>query len=273
MKHLALLASVYALITALALPGAILAQEETAPTATETTPAEPAAQGPAAGQPAPAEPAPAPADPAPADPSPAQAAPAQEAPAPAEPAQPAPQFLADERTESQDAKPKAVASANGAVTIADFNFAPATITINQGDTVTWTNDGPTPHSATSPDGAFDTGIFPRGQSRSHTFDQAGTFAYICTPHPFMKGTVVVQAAQTGGDDTTGSGSGDTGTGTTGGADTGAGAAQSDDGPTLPNTGSDSGALLLLGGLMLLLGIAVHRRSTAREPGPAGRIGW
>jgi LPXTG-motif cell wall-anchored protein len=267
MKHLALLASVYALIAALALPGAILAQEEAAPTATETTPADPGAEDPAAAQPAPAAPAPAP---APAAPEPAQSAPAQAAPAPAEPAQPEPQFLADENAEPKAAKPKAVAAANGAVTIADFNFAPATITINQGDTVTWTNNGPTPHSATSPDGAFDTDIFPKGQSRSHTFDQAGTFAYICTPHPFMKGTVVVQAAQTGSGDTSGSGSG-TGTGTAGGA--GTEAAQADDGPTLPNTGSDSEALLLLGGLMLLLGIAVHRRSAAREPRPAGRIGW
>jgi LPXTG-motif cell wall-anchored protein len=272
MKHLALLASVYALIAALALPGAILAQEEAAPTATETTPAEPAGEDPAPGQPAPA-PAPAQGAPAPAQaaPDPAQGAPAQGAPAPAEPAQPEPQILGDENAEPQAAKPKAVAAANGAVTIADFNFAPATVTINQGDTVTWTNNGPTPHSATSPDGAFDTGIFPKGQSRSHTFDQAGTFAYVCTPHPFMKGTVVVQAAQTGSDDSSGSGSGNTGASGDGG--TTGDAAQADDGPTLPNTGSDSGALLLLGGLMLLLGIAVHRRSAAREARPAGRIGW
>ena len=61
------------------------------------------------------------------------------------------------------------------------------------------------------------------------------------------------------------------TGTTG--DTGATASQADGGPALPNTGGDSGALLALGGLMLLLGLAVHRRAAAREPRPAGRIGW
>lgn len=247
MKHLALLASVYALVAALVLPGTILAQEETPPpaTETETTPAEPAPA-----EPAPAEPAPAPAEPA--------------------PAEPAPQFLADEREETPEPAPKAVAAANGSVTISDFTFSPGTITINVGDTVTWVNNGPTPHSATSSSGAFDTGIFSKGQSRSHTFSEAGTFAYICTPHPFMKGTVVVQAAQTSGGgsegDATGSGSADTG------AAAGTTAAQ-DDGPTLPNTGSDSGALLMLGGLMLLLGIAVHRRSAEREPRPEGRIGW
>ena len=245
MKHLALLASVYAVVAALVLPGTILAQEETPPAA-ETEPAPAAQAAP------PAEPAPAP-EPAP----------------PAEPAPPPePQVLADEREAAPEAAPKAVAAANGSVTISDFTFSPGTITVNQGDTVTWVNNGPTPHSATSSNGAFDTGIFSKGQSRSHTFSEAGTFAYICTPHPFMKGTVVVQAAQTSGGEGDASGSGS--------ADTGAAAGTTeaqDEGPTLPNTGSDSGALLILGGLMLLLGVAVHRRSAEREPRPAGRIGW
>ena len=233
MKHLALLASVYALIAALVLPGSILAQEDAAPAAeTETAPAEQAAPPP---EPTPAEPAPA--EPAPAEPAPA----------------PEPQFLADERDEAPERAPKAVAAASGSVTISDFTFSPGTITINQGDTVTWVNNGPTPHSATSSSGVFDTGIFPKGQSRSHTFNEAGTFAYICTPHPFMKGTVVVQAAQT-------SGGAEEPSGETGGAaGTGATAAQ-DEGPTLPNSGADAGALLILGGLMLLLGIAVRRRT-------------
>jgi LPXTG-motif cell wall-anchored protein len=80
----------------------------------------------------------------------------------------------------------------------------------------------------------------------------------------MKGTVVVQAAQTGGGgETGGSGGGGNGDGSSGGAtgDT-AGGAQADGGPALPNTGADSGALLVLGGLMLLLGIAVHRRASS-----------
>jgi|SRR5687768_2357619 len=250
MKHLALLASVYAVVAVLVLPGTILAQEETAPAGTETAPAEQAAPPP--------EPAPAP-EPAPVEPAPAE-------PAPAEPAPPEPQFLADERAEAPDPKPKAVAAASGSVTISDFSYSPGTITINQGDTVTWVNNGPTPHSATSSSGAFDTGIYPKGQSRSHTFNEAGTFAYICTPHPFMKGTVVVQASQTsGGTDDESSGAAT--------ADTGDATAAQDEGPTLPNSGADSGALLILGALMLLLGIAVHRRSAEREPRPAGRIGW
>jgi plastocyanin len=252
MKHLALLASVYALVAALVLPASILAQDEATQSQTETAPAEQAAPA----EPAPAEPAPAESPPAPAESAPAPAAPAP-APEPA-PAPPEPQPLADERPESPDSRTKAVAAQSGSVTIVDFNFSPGTITVNQGDTVTWVNDGPTPHSATSQDGVFDTGIFPAGQSRSHTFNEAGTFAYICTPHPNMRGTVVVQASQSGGGDT--SSEGDTG----GAGDTGGTAAQ-DDGPSLPNSGADAAALLILGALMLLLGIAVHRRADNLRP--------
>jgi LPXTG-motif cell wall-anchored protein len=257
MKHLALLASVYVVIVALALPSSLLAQEETAP-ATETTAAAPAPP-----EQAPAEPAPAPAEPAP-----------QPAPAPAEPAPPEAQLLADERAEAEAPAPRAVAAASGSVTVADYSFAPATITISQGDTVTWTNNGPTPHSATATGGSFDTGIFPAGQSRSQTFNEAGSFSYFCTPHPQMKGTVVVQASQSGGTDDETSSGGSGGDDTTGdGGTAGAEASQADDGPTLPNTGGDAGPLLLLGALMLMLGVALDRRARADRPQPAGRIGW
>jgi plastocyanin len=257
MRHLALLVAVYALTAALVLPSTLFAQENAEapappPATTETAPAAPQATTPQA------EPAPAPA--APVAPAPAAAEPA--------PAAPEPQVLADERDE---AEPRALAAASGTVTVVDFSFNPGTITINQGDTVTWTNNGPTPHSATEPNGAFDTGIFPAGESRSHTFDEAGSFSYICTPHPNMRGTVVVQAAQSGGD-TPDSSSGDTGDTTTGGDTTGE-AAQAGGGPTLPRSGADAGALLLLGALMILLGTAVHRRARADQPHPAGRIGW
>jgi LPXTG-motif cell wall-anchored protein len=214
MRHLVLLATAYALVCALVLPGSILA----AP---------------------PAEPAPAP--------------PAELAPPP-----PEPQVLADETEEAPPAPPKKVfAAASGGVTIADFSFSPGSLTINPGDTVTWVNNGPTPHSATANNGSFNTGILKAGQSGSHTFDQAGTFTYYCQPHPFMKGTIVVQAAQAQRDN---GGAGSSESGTTGSSDTGATAAQADDAPTLPNTGGDAARLLILGGLMLLLGFAVHRRT-------------
>ena len=141
--------------------------------------------------------------------------------------------------------------------------------------MTWNNNGPTPHSATANNGSFDTGILKKGQSSSHTFNEAGSFSYFCKPHPFMKATVVVQAAQSGSGGTSGSGSGDTGgsSAPSGGGATAAASQSGDGGPALPDTGADSGALLVLGGLMLLLGIGMHRRTAAQKPRPAGRIGW
>jgi hypothetical protein len=81
------------------------------------------------------------------------------------------------------------------VSIVDFAFEPATVTINVGDSVTWTNDGDAPHTATA-EGEFDTGILNSGESDSVTFNEAGEFDYICSVHPDMTGTVVVEAAGT-----------------------------------------------------------------------------
>jgi LPXTG-motif cell wall-anchored protein len=278
MKHLALLAAIYALIAALVLPSSLFASEDADPAtadtpAAETTPAEEAPVAPTEPAPAPDQPAPAPGQPPAAPEEPAapteQPAAATEQPA----ATPAPPEEPEEPARNRRDRTAARAAANGSVTIADFQFTPSSISVDQGDTVTWTNNGPTAHSATAPDGSFDTGIFPAGQSRSHTFDEAGTYSYICTPHPNMHGTIVVRASQSGGD-TPDSSAGEGG-GTGGSSDTGTGAeaAQSDGGPSLPNTGADAGALLALGALMVLLGVAVHRRARAEQPRPAGRIGW
>jgi LPXTG-motif cell wall-anchored protein len=82
------------------------------------------------------------------------------------------------------------------VTIADFQFTPATVTIHVGDTVTWVNHGPSAHTATANNGSFNTGVLQKGQSASHTFTTAGNFTYICSIHPFMHGTIVVLANTT-----------------------------------------------------------------------------
>ena len=89
-------------------------------------------------------------------------------------------------------------AANQGVTIDNFAFSPATVTVNVGDTVTWTNaeGGGIPHTATSDTGAFDTGSIADGASAAITFSTAGTFPYHCTIHPTMLGTVIVQQATT-----------------------------------------------------------------------------
>ena len=77
------------------------------------------------------------------------------------------------------------------VKISNFAFDPSSLTVKVGTTVTWTNQDSAPHTITSDAGDWDSGQLSNGQSFSHTFDQAGTFAYHCSVHPSMTGTIVV----------------------------------------------------------------------------------
>jgi plastocyanin len=79
-----------------------------------------------------------------------------------------------------------------AATVQDFNFSPATLELRAGTTVTWTNEGQMVHTVTAEDGSFDSGEIQPGERRSITFSRPGIYAYHCTPHPFMKGRVVVK---------------------------------------------------------------------------------
>jgi plastocyanin len=77
------------------------------------------------------------------------------------------------------------------VSIADFSFIPASVTVSVGGVVTWTNADSTTHTVTFNEGP-DCGRLNNAATASRTFDAAGTFAYHCAIHPSMKGTVVVQ---------------------------------------------------------------------------------
>ena len=90
-----------------------------------------------------------------------------------------------------DAVPEA-AAADGGVTIADFAFDPGDLTVSAGDTVTWTNDDGTEHTVTSDDDAFDSGDISGGDTFEQTFDEAGEFAYHCSIHSQMSGTITVE---------------------------------------------------------------------------------
>jgi plastocyanin len=93
------------------------------------------------------------------------------------------------------AAPRVDAADTVSVDISGFAFQPGTVTIQVGDTVTWTNNDDTAHTATSTDNPalFDGEMAP-GESFSFTFTEAGTFDYVCEIHPAMQGTVVVEAA-------------------------------------------------------------------------------
>lgn len=76
------------------------------------------------------------------------------------------------------------------VAIRNFAFAPATLTVKAGDTVTWTNDDSVPHQIKSE--TFNSASLSRGQTFSFTFQTAGTYDYSCAIHPSMKGQIIVQ---------------------------------------------------------------------------------
>ena len=90
--------------------------------------------------------------------------------------------------QSGETTPKAEAS----VELANFAMNPEEVTIKQGGKVTWTNKDSVEHTVTADKGEFESGQLSEGQTFSRTFDTAGTFAYHCTPHPSMTGTVVVK---------------------------------------------------------------------------------
>ena len=79
------------------------------------------------------------------------------------------------------------------VGIQNFAFAPGVIYVPAGTTVRWTNRDPLSHTVTRTGGdePFDSGILPPGASFERRFDVPGTFSYVCTIHPSMRGTVVV----------------------------------------------------------------------------------
>jgi plastocyanin len=90
------------------------------------------------------------------------------------------------------AKPAAAGGAQK-VDIASFKYAPASITVKAGSSITFTNRDNAEHTATSDmAGAFDTGTLRKGATKSVRLPAPGTYAYHCDFHPFMHGTVVVQ---------------------------------------------------------------------------------
>ena len=77
------------------------------------------------------------------------------------------------------------------VSIQDFFFSPANVSVPAGTTVTWVNEGNVPHTVTSDDGQFDSGVLMPGDSYTVMFKGQGTITYHCAIHPSMRGSVTV----------------------------------------------------------------------------------
>jgi plastocyanin len=107
------------------------------------------------------------------------------------PAPAAPTVADRGRTSGSDAAP----ATRGDTVVVDMRqlaYEPARLQVRPGTVVLFTNNAPLPHTVTADDGSFDSGTIDVGRRWAHTFAAAGSYAFHCTPHPFMKGVVVVK---------------------------------------------------------------------------------
>ncbi len=105
----------------------------------------------------------------------------------------------DSNSKSSKAKKKKKSSKKHAaggttVTMQDTMFHPSHLSVKVGDTVTWTNTDAVGHDVTADDGSFKSGepaAMTEDTTFEHAFEKAGSFAYKCTVHPKMTGTIEV----------------------------------------------------------------------------------
>jgi plastocyanin len=96
---------------------------------------------------------------------------------------PAPELQADTATAARDTVRAA---------IEDFVFRPSRLEVASGTTIIWTNRGQVIHTVTADGGAFHSGNIEPGEQWGMRYSRAGTYPFHCTPHPFMRGIIVVR---------------------------------------------------------------------------------
>ena len=79
--------------------------------------------------------------------------------------------------------------------MSSWGYSPSTLSVSTGTTITWRNTGSQAHSVTSRDHLFDSRLLDEDDEWSYTFNTPGTYRYFCVPYPWMKGTIVVTAAE------------------------------------------------------------------------------
>ncbi|MBV2152034.1 plastocyanin/azurin family copper-binding protein [Kitasatospora sp. SUK 42] len=95
---------------------------------------------------------------------------------------------------SPTSSPASAPATANAVSIKNFAFSPAELTVKVGTKVTWTNTDPDAHTVTSKQGSngpLQSAALATNDTYSYTFTTPGTYAYYCSIHPFMTATVVV----------------------------------------------------------------------------------
>lgn len=108
--------------------------------------------------------------------------------------------VADGNDDAATPQLAAAGSETLAADIKTFQFQPKAIEVHVGGAVTWTNQDNIDHTITSgtpaaPDGAFASAPFGKGKSYTATFERPGEYAYFCSKHKSMHGTVKVLPAE------------------------------------------------------------------------------
>lgn len=88
--------------------------------------------------------------------------------------------------------PVATQPAATTVSIDNFMFAPMTVEVTRGTTVTWVNKDDIPHVVASTTGVFKSRAIDTDGTFTYTFDAPGTYEYYCSVHPKMTGKIVVK---------------------------------------------------------------------------------
>ena len=88
--------------------------------------------------------------------------------------------------------PALAEDAKAKVTIDNFTFAPAELTVSVGTTVTWDNHDDIPHTVVEKNKLFRSKALDTDESYSFTFTSAGTYDYFCGLHPHMVGKIIVK---------------------------------------------------------------------------------
>jgi plastocyanin len=95
------------------------------------------------------------------------------------------------QTSPQPRSQTSAQTADATVKIRNFKFEPETVAIAVGQTIQFINIDEEPHTATSTDGTFDSKALDTDQTWNYTVNKVGTYPYLCSIHPFMKGTLTV----------------------------------------------------------------------------------
>ena len=94
------------------------------------------------------------------------------------------------------ASPYNAAAGTRTITIDNFSFMPAPMTVPVGTTVTWINHDDVPHTIVSEDQqSFKSKALDTDEKFSHTFDKPGTYSYFCSIHPKMVAKIIVEGAK------------------------------------------------------------------------------